>query len=1440
MQESKYFQITLRLPLPHAIVLQGLDRWFSLGLISNLSWRSFPQEQPDREIILTIYKDKNIELFAGITDWLELGLLNDKQVRNICKNHLSSQLPDYISVKSRVGTNKQTTLPELDLNQIPVASPLPKLRSPAQSSAPTQMLQALFSEFSTLWLLFLGVFLTVVSSGLLAASQWQNFSSVGQYLILFAYTLGFLGVSFITTKSDRLRLTTRTLQLVTLLLVPANFWAIDGLGLLDSAMGIGLGAIAGLVLSGITIFLLQTSSISSSSDRQNNPRLDPLTAIAILLLAWTHLGWGFTGYPLVAVYIGIGGIATATFFNRYHKIKQKSNRSDISPFPLTRIIGICGTMLLVARALLFGNVSVFALGLAIGICGWVLCQMDRQVSHLQNGEFADAQLKTSNENSFNQNLDENSSVFEARLGRVLLALGWFTAVWDSFPWQAIAVSLLIAWLIGDRLHENKSPNDLTKLFFWGLQILWLFVRLIPDAWWEGTEGWARITAFFQTDASSAIIGVVSFPYLLLAIGFAIIYRRDRQYALALRSEHLALGFGAFLSVLSFAYPFTRLINLSLSALILGFVLVRRSPSSNLQFLIYTTHLVSLGAIASGVNYSFPRLTSGSWAVICLMIALAEWGVTWGLDLASARASHQDLHQDLSVQLANKQIWRNSCWQLGLCLSGLSYFLAIATLPTLSLLPISEISTNESYDHLIGLIWAIAPLTLGFLGTQKSFKAQAKATEFSIVGLYIGQLLTWDDGTRLIGLGLAVLMMLVNTRRLINLFTTLTTTGFSLLFIGFSLWQIKENTGAIAQLSISINGIVFSVILLFMLSHWLKYRYDSVRDSSLRQVVNPNLSLNNAYSQAFDLWAVFLSTFILLLQTYLAFSVFSNFSAIAFWNGDSSRELFANLFLSSVLITLGLVYRVWQKPVFWTEWGIAWGIELIVAGAIALNNSGYNGSVIQLAIANLGLGLITQLLGDWWHTGQITGQITGQSTGQNRYPLSWNLIPLIYVAIGTLLRLGTFSDSTGFFTLSAALVGIGIGRRSDRPIKFLTYISLLGITFGAYELLFYQMIAANRGDNLGDGMVILGVLGGAIAYTYQVCSRWIMPYLKLSSQEINTFAHLHWLISASLLLVGSLFSPSPMGGAIGVGLAIALMIYALTQGRKSDATAEGWVYVGIAMGILGTVYQFGYASPNFWLNQNILIPYSAAIASGVATIFFLIPWRAWGWSPRPWFRSAMVLPLLFIVFYTISDVKAIATPSLLILAIFYAVRALVNRQIRLTYLSVWFLAWISFRFIADYTYVQSFTSACIICSSIIYFSHVEPSLKYDANDSGQNPNRDINHILRSLAIGSLCLIAFVYALSDVQMALITWGLSMAFAIAGLILRVRAYLFIGTITFILLVLNQAVLLVSQYGFLLWAIGIVAGISFITIAANFEVRRDRILAIARHILNELDAWA
>jgi MFS family permease len=386
-----------------------------------------------------------------------------------------------------------------------------------------------------------------------------------------------------------------------------------------------------------------------------------------------------------------------------------------------------------------------------------------------------------------------------------------------------------------------------------------------------------------------------------------------------------------------------------------------------------------------------------------------------------------------------------------------------------------------------------------------------------------------------------------------------------------------------------------------------------------------------------------------------------------------------------------------------------------------------------------------------------------------------------------------------------------------------------------------MVSSSQGGSLGDGLVILATLGCAIAYAYKIFINWLAPYLKLSIKEIHISAHLHWTASAIFLLSASFLNPSKTGGAIGAVITTALAAYAIAQGKRSPLApitkqdleeSELWIYIGITTAIGAIAYLLFFAFPNPWLIANLLQPYAAAIACIIAAILYLPDWEEWGWSEQPWHNSAFGLPLVFI-FITQT---AIATPCLLIVGIFYLIYAKVNEQIRVTYIAVFLWDWAIFQNVSQTQYVFSslkfLINICVIGFSGLYFAQVEPNL--------QSPHtKALRHTLRSLLSGGMGLFAFIYSFNSPSIAIVTWGLSFAFIIAGLAFRVRAYLFMGTLTFVLLVITQAVTLVSQYSFLMWALGIVAGIGFILVAANFEVRRDRILALFRNVAIELETW-
>ena len=212
----------------------------------------------DRMLHLTLRVPANHpELLEGLEDWLERGLVSDAQVLDWCCLYLSSTLPVSAPiVQPSIGaesTGEYRVTPaigsEQDIRQANPKQDNPqddRLEQIKSATGVSRILQGLVEEISLRWLLFLGVFLVIISSGVLAASQWNQFNNWGQYLVLLAYTTAFFAVAHRCHRRPQLRLTTSTLQGVSLLLVPVNFWAMDGLRLWQSGMGwvIMMGAVA--------------------------------------------------------------------------------------------------------------------------------------------------------------------------------------------------------------------------------------------------------------------------------------------------------------------------------------------------------------------------------------------------------------------------------------------------------------------------------------------------------------------------------------------------------------------------------------------------------------------------------------------------------------------------------------------------------------------------------------------------------------------------------------------------------------------------------------------------------------------------------------------------------------------------------------------------------------------------------------------------------------------------------------------------------------------------------------------------------------------------------------------------------------------------------------------------------------------------------------------
>ena len=149
-------------------------------------------------IDLTV-KSSQTELLKGLDVWLKLGLISETTIKAIAENHLSCLIPEpkskrlaqnsIISLQQPVSTpeaeetfiyqNSQSEQEVVEEKAFTYQDSPPEEREERfKSDRPLfifQIWQSFKDEFSIRWLLFLGVFLVMVSSGVLAATQWERF-----------------------------------------------------------------------------------------------------------------------------------------------------------------------------------------------------------------------------------------------------------------------------------------------------------------------------------------------------------------------------------------------------------------------------------------------------------------------------------------------------------------------------------------------------------------------------------------------------------------------------------------------------------------------------------------------------------------------------------------------------------------------------------------------------------------------------------------------------------------------------------------------------------------------------------------------------------------------------------------------------------------------------------------------------------------------------------------------------------------------------------------------------------------------------------------------------------------------------------------------------------------------------------------------------------------
>ncbi|VXD22741.1 conserved membrane hypothetical protein [Planktothrix serta PCC 8927] len=1256
---------------------------------------------PPKQLIRILIQTDNTNpmILEGLEVWLRLGLLSDAQIRQIGEQYLSEPLPPKIVTSAKT---KVLEAEKITQNRVASKPPKPAFEFPAII---TDLVQSLKAELSVRWLLFLGLFLVIVSSGVLAASQWERFPSTGQYLILFAYTFAFWGVSLWGNKQSSLPVTATALKLVTLVLIPLNFWAMDGLKLWLEPLGLITMAIATLALTTLTIILYR-----NQGQLQHRPLFNHLG------LSYLNWGWQIPGFPVIAVYLGIIITGILTIANPPPNSSNQSQRID------PKIVVIYLLTLLFSRAIFGVNVEISQLGLALGIFSGFLYVSPSLILH--------------------------------RCSYGILFFGWLITIFTQ-PGQAFLISGIGIGIFTNNLLKYWKRQDLAAIFGLGLSMVVLVGRLIPPEFRQ-TAISVGVEVANSQNSPWALLSLTWFPYLIFIVALTDwIYHRP-QRKLAQFGDQISLIFGVFLTSLSILNPALRSLNLLASTITLAVITHRRQPLK--PPLVLATHILGLVTVCNLVYWQFPALTLELWAIILLGLMVGEFLL-------------------FTVNSPLENIIRKDALNLGIVLSELSYMLFL---------------TNFYFvNKTLEITWLITPLALTVVATKTTDTQRIKASQFSFAACGLVQILTLPHPQiRLFSLGLTTLLMVVNTQLLKTLFASVFTIGLGLGFLLLSVQDLVTREGWLMLLSLTVTGLwIFRLMLC---------RYGSIQSTIIR-----------LYKQALDGWAIALLGFELSVITLHSFGLYS-----AGFPGNF------NLISTLIILIIALIFRglnlgeLQRTAEFgfspWILYSLAWTVELLIVEILIFNDR----SLVSLAVANITLGLMTQLLGDWWK----------RHYNIQKLPNPLQIIPIVYGILGVIFRFQIFANWTGLTSLGFALILIGIGRR-NRQTKALVYLGLLGVSVSTYEILFYQI----QSQSLAEQWIAFATLGTSLMYIYRIFSSGLSVYLRLPETEIKPIAHLHWLISSVCLLLAS-FNQSQSQPLLAIGTSVLLVRYAIFQGRHNPnlKASEIWIYLGLTEATALIIYL-----QNLYNLNGFFIPWSGSIVSIISWFFYILPWNSWGWSVKPWKTVAIILPII-----TVMSSRFLLQPeqqltwyfSATFAILFYIALSHLTHNIRFNYLSLILINFIFYDWLFSTFYQwDAFIFTLPLASSLLYFSQFEPILNLEQN-------RPWRHGFRLGATGLLCATSL---LAHSATGILPGILSLIIIFAGLGLKIRAFLYMGTATFLINIVNQLIILNSIYSFMKWVISFILGLILIWIAATFETRREQLITLWNNWMAELETW-
>ncbi|MFS8783345.1 NINE protein [Synechococcus sp. R6-7] len=1515
-------------------VLQGLRAWLELSLLTPEHFRLLVEQyrlegeeprsaavSPSDEIparlgsayvlwILGLFGICGLHRFylgrwrTGLLWLLTFGLLGIGQLLDLI------WIPGMVRERNARLAGSGVEEPAVEGGEEPQAAPQSTRATRTESLPPPTpalavLLRNLLSELSVAWLLLLGLFLVVVSSGVLAASHWEQFSPTAQYGVLLAYTAAFgVGAGWIQ-RQEGLRLTGQTLEAIALLLVPVNVWALDGLGILWGIRILALGLLLGIPLTAEG----RVRSLGSGAgfrDSGVEPNAFYGTLVNFLALSGLHAFWSLgpqelrPAFVLGILYLGILSTVIYTWSRRSQELRGSK----------IWLIGAAGS-LLILRGLLSGHVQVPQLGLAVALLGWLAAEWPQGSPHIVAEGAQEGTLSRWWEGSW-----------------VLLVVGWLLAAIGLAEspfsgWQLLGISLLGIHVLTGRLRRHtQSPQrdevlrvHLTLLFLLGLETCWAFWQVWPPSWRQAVV--ATVINWFQPlDSPWGLLGLVLLPYEVLWLGLAARWQRSTPEAgetdfsgLVEPTERLVLGLGGSLLLLSLPYPAIRFWHLLLSAGILAWWLQQKSRSGETPNFLWVllTHAYGVGALLAGIRWLLPdlfapavRSTSlSSWGVVLLLVGLLEWagrvalggsGRFWGLPVG---------------------LWQRSADGIGSVLVGSSYLaFLLQRLPELS-------ATGEQS---FGWLWLLVPLVLtaaqvlalpplefmprwlqsleqgglGSLSWQQGIPERGSLRFPAVLSLLLAQLLTFGrPGVEFLGLGLGLLLMAtqvwvwasfpsadheLHTANAVVPAEVLLTVTFGW---GFGLVGIHRLFPALTE---SEWLTALGVLLLFATA----VRSTSGCRYSLGtpfHYLSPRLRA--AYRPVLDGFGFLLGIVLLLSLTLQTLQ-----PEAGRIGGGKYLDSPVALTLASGTVLVAIVLRLWVEvaPAFYRDggvhpaglesespspsraedvstggsgqeassaiswsvmeglsYGLIWALELLVASSLLWVVQGSRPVAPLLAVINLSLGILfwigpEKLLFERPDRAGGTESSGGQLLQRVKALSCWGTAPLIYAGLGWLgshLEL-EWSELTGLGSLGLSIVLLGVGRRQSPeqhpcreqegppPTNRKGILGAFGISLAAYESWVY-FLGQQTGEFWEDEAAVLtALLGLLLAVGYCLCPSWLVATLRLKAAWLQRIGAGNWGL-ASLALWS--FALSPWGKGLWVLTGSGLVAYAAGQARTStleSPTEQNWVptvwgYLSAWQGagvLLGSVF--------LGLPQLSIARWAGSLLCGLGLVYHGLPWRGWGWPSDPWQNTALVLPLAaFLV-----TAGGNNTLNLLLGATYYALLAIWRSQVRLGYVSLFLSNWILW----SYGWHQDWASltfyALPLVGSLLYVAQVDPGLQETNGRRGR-------HWLRLVSLGTWLLVVLVETHGQRWTGFWPVGLGLALGLLGLALRVRAYLFVGTLAFGLGILRQGWLLVTTDALLLWATGILLGLLLIWTAANLEGRREEVGSRLSAWLGQLQSW-